>query len=162
MTRRRKIKRPSLDPRFCQIMLDANSLDRIDATQSELVDRFHSCVDRLQLSVIKPQSVEREIGHPNTPKQVRKDMAGIYTISVGLTHDEVQKRAELRKLMIGNSTSNRHVSDADHLFEAAKYGGGYFVTHDRRYHLKSSKIVTLVPSIKIVSLLEIVDICNRL
>jgi hypothetical protein len=48
--------------------------------------------------------------------------------------------------------------DADHLFEAAKYGG-YFITHDQRILKKVGQLGHLLPpSLTVVTLAEFLDI----
>lgn len=59
--------------------------------------------------------------------------------------------------MRGNAASEKHQADADHLFEAEKYGGGYFITHDKRILAKASAILEIAPLITISTLAEFID-----
>ena len=59
---------------------------------------------------------------------------------------------DLRKLLRGNAQSDKHDADAEHLFEASKYGGQFFITHDKRILSKSKAINALVGRIRIVTL----------
>jgi len=104
-------------------------------------------------NIIVAHSVQKELDHPNTPEDIRQlSKAFIYTIEGDLTQEEIERRNEIRMLIQGNAAPGRHKNDADHLFELSKYGGGYFVTTDRRL-LKHSEtlfaryfITTIKPS----------------
>lgn len=104
-------------------------------------------------NIIVAHSVQKELAHPNTPEDIRQlSKAFIYTIEGDLTQDEIERRNEIHMLIQGNAAPGRHKNDADHLFELSKYGGGYFVTTDRRL-LKHSEtlfgryfITTIQPS----------------
>lgn len=144
------------DPRYCHIILDANALDRVDSYRSAEVDEFQRL--SRELTVIKPHGVEAELSHPRTPTRSRQDMDEIFTIPTNLTHDETLQRERLRSWLSGNSNSNKHVADADHLFEATKYGGGYFVTHDQRILRRKSDLQNFAPGLKAVTLTEMVEI----
>ncbi|SFR20253.1 hypothetical protein SAMN04515673_11941 [Poseidonocella sedimentorum] len=65
---------------------------------------------------------------------------------------------KLRMLLRGNAKPGKHEADADHLFEAGKYGGGYFLTHDKRIHKLVDQIKKIIPSISVVTLKEFVEI----
>ncbi|UWQ36656.1 hypothetical protein K3552_14390 [Leisingera aquaemixtae] len=133
------------DPRYCQVALDNNALRRNGATNSGLVDRFHDIEEQLGLSIIKPCGVEAELQHPNTPHAAKVDMGGIFSIATQLTDEETKARDRLRALLRGNAMSGKHQADADHLFEAEKYGGGYFITHDNRLHRTKREISDILP-----------------
>lgn len=149
------------DPRYCNITLDANSLRIKDKTSSALVDEFQRYTEILKLSVIIPHGVQREIGNPNTPKQAQQDMDEIYSDETNLTSEEQERLRKLEELMTGNAQSQKHIADANHLFEASKYVGGYFVTHDKRILKKQSELSELAPGLNVVTLQEIVEICKR-
>lgn len=130
--RRRRRAHPR-DPRFCHVLVDANALDRVDASSSVLVDEFLSMVTALNLSVIKPGGVQVEIQNPGTPQQVRNDLDGIFTVKTSLSTYELKKRDAIRALMTGNAKSNRHIADADHIFEVSKYGWGILLHTTREF-----------------------------
>jgi len=84
-------------------------------------------------NVIVAHSVQKELDHPNTPDDVKRmGNALVYTIETELSPELLRKRDEIRTLIQGNSKPGQHKSDADHIFELYKYGGGYFVTTDAR------------------------------
>jgi hypothetical protein len=55
----------------------------------------------------------------------------IYTAPVTLTTDEQRRREDVVALLRGNATSDRHLDDAHHIFEASKYGGDFLTTDHR-------------------------------
>ena len=84
-------------------------------------------------NVIVAHSVQKELDHPNTPDDVKRmGSALVYTIETELSPELLRKKDEIRTLIQGNANPGQHKSDADHLFELYKYGGGYFVTTDAR------------------------------
>ncbi len=78
-------------------------------------------------------TVQQELDHPNTPSDVRKlSRQLIFTNETSLNPEQFQRRDELRALLRGNAKTERHQADADHIFDLAEYGGGYFITTDNR------------------------------
>ena len=78
-------------------------------------------------------SVGKEIDHPNTPPDVKRQARQfIFTNAASLTAEQSQRRSEIRKLLQGNAAPQKHQSDADHLFDLEMHGGGYFITTDPR------------------------------
>lgn len=149
------------DPRYCNFFLDANSLDRKNQCQSDTVDRFLRICRQLDINPTKSYGVQTEIQHSRTPDAVRMDMNGIYTIKTSLTQNENPMKSRIRILMTGNAKTDKHTADADHLFEAQKYGGGFFITHDDRIRTKQREIQnTLECALRIVTLLEFVEFCE--
>lgn len=77
-------------------------------------------------------SNQREVDHPNTPPWVKqRALQMVFTIPVSLTPDEENVKSRIHDLLRGNAMSEKHKDDAEHLFEASKYGR-YFVTTDQR------------------------------
>jgi membrane peptidoglycan carboxypeptidase len=70
-----------------------------------------------------------------------------------------RERRRVELLLQGNAKPGKHISDARHLFEAGKYGGGYFVTNDQRILDKRVELAdALPPSLNIVTLKQLLDI----
>ena len=67
-----------------------------------------------------------------------------------LTEGELESHRRVREMVQGDAEPGRHYSDAYHVVESAKYGGGYFVTRDRRPLRKSTELETIL-QIKVVS-----------
>jgi hypothetical protein len=118
-----------LDPRFGCVFLDANALDRDETLSSRLLDLAESEKIKLQI----PKRVLNEIRSIRTPERTRAAMLDqIFTEPVALTFDEEAKLDSARRLFRGDALSDKHDADADHVFEADKYGARYFITHDNR------------------------------
>ena len=152
-----------VDPRIYNIHLDANAVDRDGSTHDALVDRFETLRDAGELNVVVPGSVRREVANPRTPANVRAAfMPGIYTLPVNRTGPELTTPAKIRALLRGKAQSGKHDADAEHLFEASKYGGGYFITHDRRILNKREELAPLIgPALTILTLEDFLAVYAR-
>jgi hypothetical protein len=151
-----------LDPRICNIFADANAVDKPagDVDRARDVDRLLQLWGGENIRVLLPRGVLVEIQNPKTPQAVRDaTMGAIFTLSVGLTADEQRTRATIRAELQGNALSAKHAADADHLAEAAKYGGGYFITHDERVLKRSGRLRDVLgPTLQVVTLAEFLTI----
>jgi len=88
-----------------------------------------------------PQLVAKEIEHPNTPSAVKRRATDfIYTIETSRNEIESNNAKVLTELFRGNSSDDRHDNDSDHIFETIKYGGGYFITEDKRIQNRCKNI----------------------
>jgi predicted nucleic acid-binding protein len=155
--------REVLDPRRCNVMIDANALDRTGGARNQLVDRILHLKSARKINIVVPGSVHAEVQHPHTPQEVQRSvLPGIYTLPVERTGPENDVLRKVRALLQGNAVSGRHDADGLHLFEASKYGGGYFITHDKRLLKKRSELDTLLgPALRIVRLSEFLAIYDE-
>jgi hypothetical protein len=150
------------DPRYGIIHLDANALEPPDPADRELVPEFLGLRDDEVLSVVNPHGVQREVDDPHTPNSTVMRMEGIYTIQTNHMPEEQIVRSRLQELMRGGAAVGRHAADAEHIFEAWKYGGIYFITHDKRIIKKKGEIArTLGSRPAIVTLREFIEICRH-
>jgi hypothetical protein len=148
--------RRGFDPRKCHVSIDANALDRT-VERAKLVDRLLALHDSGCIKLIIPKGVRVELSNPRTPLDVRTATEGkIFTINVGLNASELAQKRQLTLALRGNANSNKHAPDADHLFEATKYGG-YFITEDKRI-LKKAGGFKLSSSLQVVTLTEFLKI----
>jgi len=77
-------------------------------------------------------STQKEVAHPNTPLWVRQQAGGlIFSVNVQLTDNEHQVLADIEAILTGNGKIENIQQDAQHVFEAQKYGS-YFITTDNR------------------------------
>jgi hypothetical protein len=145
-----------LDPRRCNIAIDNNALDRNGTARDALIDQLLERERSGQIRLVVPQGVRRESQHPRTPPSVGAEMgAKIFTLPVGRTAGELEQLRRVQAILQGNAKPGRHSADADHLFEAAKYGG-YFVTNDRRMLDKRGELAEILPpSLNIVTIEEL-------
>jgi hypothetical protein len=85
-------------------------------------------------------STQKEINHPNTPAWVKHEALNlIYTLPIQLTEGEVLKLREIETILAGNGKLENIIQDAQHIFEAQKYGS-YFITTDFRILERAHKL----------------------
>lgn len=145
-----------LDPRICNIAIDANT---IDGDGTGLVDRFLKLMSAGTINVVLPKGVRGEILNPRTPSEVQDAaLPQIFTLPVGLNPAEAHQKQIIAVVLQGNAKQGKHAADADHLFEAAKYCG-YFVTNDIRILNRSAGLSeVLPPSLSVVTLADFLEI----
>jgi hypothetical protein len=152
-----------LDPRICNITLDANAVDRDGGPRDVLVDRLLGLRQAGEINFVVPGSVRTEVQHPNTPHDVKNVvLRENFSLPVGRTAAEHDTLRKVRAVLQGNAALGRHDADAHHLCEASKYGGGYFITHDRRMLNKRIELRPLLgPALCIVTLAEFLDLYDQ-
>jgi len=150
-----------LDPRICNVAIDAAALDGGSATPA-MMNRLLALADDGEIQLIVPRGVRQEIFHPRTPVAVRDAvLPRIFTLTTGLTDNEFCVRREIRLALQGNAKPGAHDADADHLAEAAKYGG-YFITNDERILRKSGELASLLPpTLTVVTLVGFLAIYDQ-
>ena len=148
-----------LDPRSCNVAIDANALNRDGSGHDALVDCLLKLSSARAINLIVPQDVRLEILDRQTPTHIKKaTRSTIFTIPVGLTDDERRRLHLIEATLQGNARSGRHAADARHLFEAAKYCG-YFITHDQRILKRAGNLRTVLPpSLSVVTLRRFLEI----
>ena len=140
-----------IDPQIHNNFIDANVPDRLDDGHDEAVDEMLTLAEQGSITLMLTHSVKTEIGNPNTPSDVKQRTLGlIFTEPVSLTNNELELHKQVREMVQGNAKPGRHDRDAFHVVEAAKYGGGYFVTRDQRLLGKRGELSGLL-DIEIVS-----------
>lgn len=88
-------------------------------------------------------STQKETDHPNTPAWVKQEAnLFIFTNKVQLTDEEIKQKEKILNVLTGNGNPARMRSDAEHVFEASKYGS-YFVTVDERILKKQIELQNL-------------------
>ena len=149
-----------LDPRICNVAIDANSLDRSeDEAHASSVNRFLALYEAEKIKIVVPKGVRLEFQHPHTPDHVKAaGLPKIFTLQVGLNSEERQERRNIELELQGNARPGKHAADADHLFEAAKYCA-YFITYDRRILDRTGKLRDILPpSLNILTLSKFLEI----
>jgi hypothetical protein len=150
--------RKPLDPRICNIAVDANTLNRNG--NNELVDRFEELAQDGKIKIVLAGGVRKEIRHPRAP-QAKKDalLPQIFNLRPGLTPSQKQNRDAVRNYLQGNAKPGKHDADASHLSEAAETGCAFFITNDGRMLRKRERLASLLPpSLIIVNLQEFLEI----
>ena len=134
--------RGKIDPRICNIAVDANVYDTDGTTRDLLVARFRR-LSQLggPLSVVVSGGVREEARHPGTPGHVRDDVMGkIYNLRPAPNTEQRSVRRAVRAVLQGNAQPGKHAADASHLCEAAETGCAYFITEDKRVLAKRQKL----------------------
>lgn len=167
-TMRRRIafgtSRQPLDPKICNIGLDANALDRAGTDRrGRLTARFRALASNGTLTFVLSAGVRTEAQHPRTPADVRDAMLPqIFNLRPALNSAQRADRARVLAILQGNARAGKHAADASHISEAAETGCGYFITHDQRILDKRGELyAVLPPTLNIVSLEEFFCILNR-
>ena len=132
------------DPRRTNTFLDSCAFDPKYHPEEEAAQRIRSLRRETTISILVAHSNQKEIEHPNTPADVKAEAADMnYTIETSLTPDELARRTKIHVALTGDGNPEKYAADAQHLFEAGKYGGGYFVTTDGRTLARKSELQTL-------------------
>jgi hypothetical protein len=123
-----------IDSRIHNDFLNANFCnDTANSVEGSAMSEILDLAQRGEPSLVLPFSVKAELEHPNTPPEIKRAASGmIHILRVELTPNELAIRSKLLILIQGNAKPGKHHGDVFHLFEAEKYGGGYFITKDRR------------------------------
>jgi hypothetical protein len=154
-------RRP-LDPRLSNITIDNNALDKNGTARDALIDRLMTLQQSGEVNIVVPRGVRSEALHPYTPSDVRQNIGSqIFAIQTALTAPEREQLRKVETVLQGNAQPAKHKADANHLFEAGKYGGGYFITNDGRILDKRdelSEASALPPTLSIVTLEEFFEI----
>lgn len=125
-----------LNPKLTHTMIDANFLDLMDQQ-----DPIAMQIDASECVLTLPHSVRSELENPSTPKSVRRLASRyLFSVEVNLTPPEQAKLKVITSHIRGNAESEKHDSDAFHIFEASKYGCRYFITCDQRLTKKANEI----------------------
>lgn len=126
------ISRNVLDPRYANSFLDSCAFDPKYAPEDDAARQIRKLGDEGVVSVLLTHSNQKEIDHPNTPADVKREAgAMIFTLPTALTPDEHRRRSAIHSILTGKGKPEKYEADAFHVFEAGKYGG-YFITTDQR------------------------------
>ncbi|MBK9160294.1 MAG: hypothetical protein IPM27_01785 [Nitrosomonadales bacterium] len=135
------------DPRRTNSFLDTCAFDPKYAPEDEAAREIHRIAKEGSISVLLAHSNQKEIEHPNTPEDVKREARSmIYTVETALTSGERTQKAEIHRILTGNGKPEKYAADATHVFEAGKYIG-YFITADRRVLDKRDELREVSPAI---------------
>lgn len=122
----------ALNPYFANIFIDSCAFDPKYEPESSSAEEIFRRHEKKEISLVIAHSTIKEAEHPNTPKHVKETALGqIFTIETNLPPQERLKKREIWDVLSGNGKPEKMKQDAEHVFEAHKYGG-YFVTTDER------------------------------
>lgn len=154
------MRRP-INPAFANIFIDSCAFDPKYSPEDQAsadIFRIHKQVPQ-QLKLTIAHSTQKEVDHPNTPAWVKRTADGILlSIEVGLNDEEQSRKALILSILTGNGNPDNYKQDAEHVFEASKYGP-YFITTDDRILRKSRELATVCAAVivKPSKMLEIIQ-----
>jgi hypothetical protein len=135
-----------LDPRICNIGLDASALDLDGTTKDGLTGRFRELIATGALNVVVAGGVRGEVQHPKTPDHVKDGvLPRIFNLRPGLNPAQQSDRRRVAAILQGNAKPETHAADASHPSEAAETGRGYFITHDKRILSRRGELAGALP-----------------
>jgi hypothetical protein len=121
-----------IDPRRVNNFLDTCAFDPKYAPEDVAARRMRALHQAGEVHLILAHSNQKEVAHPNTPADVKKDAIDMnHTLKTGLTSSEVNQRTRIHAILTGNGKPENTAADAAHVFEAGKYGA-HFITTDAR------------------------------
>ena len=121
-----------LNPFYVNIIIDSCAFDPKYQPESICAEGIFKLYEQEEINLIVAHSTMKEIEHPNTPTKVKAAAPGmVYTLKTNLTAGEILIKKTILDLLTGNGNPKKMEQDANHIFEAHKYGG-YFVTTDER------------------------------
>lgn len=136
----------NLDPRRANNFLDSCAFDPKYAPESDAAEEIRRIADDPGLSLLVTCSNRKEIEHPNTPADVKREARALnYTIENHITHAELTRKAAVLRVLTGNGNPENYAADAAHLFEAGRYFG-YFITTDRHILDKRNELRDVCPA----------------
>ena len=135
-----------MDPRRSKNFLDSCAFDPKYAPEDEAARQIRDLGSNDVVSLLLAHSNQKEIEHPNTPQDVKREAQGmIYTLETSLTQEELKRRVDIHSILTGNGKPEKYKADATHVFEAGKYMG-YFITTDQRIIGKRQELSRVCPA----------------
>jgi hypothetical protein len=128
------VARRNINPRETNIFIDSCAFDPKYSPEQEASEKLFklSEEEKNKINLIVAHSNKKELEHPNTPAWVTKEaQSRIYTIPTNLTEDERKIKDGILKILAGEGKPENMRQDAEHVYEAVKYGS-YFVTTDNQ------------------------------
>ncbi len=149
-----------INPKITNVFLDSCAFDPKYQPEDSASSELYQMYERAELILHIAHSNQKEIEHPNTPQWVKKEAnTFIFTRKVQLTLQEKQRKNAILKVLAGKGKLERMRADAEHIFEASKYGS-YFVTTDSRILKKKDELhqicgVTILKPSEIVEIIKL-------
>lgn len=135
-----------LDPRRKNNFLDSCAFDPKYSPEHEAAQSIRTLGSEGKVNLILTHSNQKEIDHPNTPADVKREAAGmIYTIETVLIPEQEARKARIHKILTGNGNPEKYAADAAHVFEAGNYVG-FFITTDERILGKRDELRQVSPA----------------
>ena len=151
-------------PRWVNIFVDSCAFDPKYSPEDKASTELFELSKAGKISLIVAHSNQKEIDHPNTPAWVKREaQSRIYTLETSLTDGERRIKGLILDILTGNGKPEKMRQDADHVYEASKYGS-YFVTTDVRILKNEKELFELctVTILKPSKMLEIYKQCENI
>jgi hypothetical protein len=133
-----------ISPWATNSMLDSCAFDPKYSPEHECALELHRLFSENDLPLLIAHSTKKELEHPNTPRWVKAEAAArINSLKTTRTAGELSQLKQIHTILTGNGRPEKYLQDAEHVFEANKYGS-YFVTTDRRILVKSEDLSEVV------------------
>ena len=134
-----------IDPLHFNNFVDANILDEVADGEDAAVNEIVRLAQSDAITLLLPYSVQDELRNPNTPNHVRRAATIFqFSVEVQLTTEERRRYIDFVAVVKGNAEAKNIAPDLIHVCEAAKYGGGYFITRDKRLLARSDTIANIL------------------
>ena len=132
-----------MNPWISNTFIDSCAFDPKYSPEDESSREIFRLYAEEQLGLVIAHSNLKELEHPSTPDWVKAEArASIYTIKTDRTPNELTLLNAIHAQITGNGKPEQMRSDAEHLYEATKYGS-YFVTTDKRLLRHTSELLKL-------------------
>jgi len=132
-----------VDPRRVGNFLDSCAFDPKYSPENEAARTILDLGASGEINLLVAHSTQKELDHPNTPADVKREAVGMqYTLNTSKTIREVEQRSQIHAILTGDGSPENYAADAEHVFEAGKYGG-CFITADRRILTKRRELSSI-------------------
>jgi len=132
-----------INPLKANVFLDSCAFDPKYHPEDTVSMALYDLYEQGDMVLHIAHSTQKEIEHPNTPLWVKEQAhMFIFTYKVQLTEEEIRRKEAILNILAGNGNPDRVRDDAEHVFEASKYGP-YFVTTDTRILKKQAELQQL-------------------
>jgi hypothetical protein len=116
------------DPSCTNIFIDSCAFDPNYEPETTAANYLKSLYESGKINLLIAHSTAKELEHPNVPTLIKREAQGrIRSFEVTLTEGEIRLKQRILETLTGNGKPENMLQDAEHIFEAQKYGS-YFVT----------------------------------
>lgn len=113
------------------IFIDSCAFDPNYEPETTAANHLKLLYESGKLNLLIAHSTAKELKHQNVPTDVRREAQGrVRSLEVSLTESEIKLKRKILETLTGNGKPENMQQDAEHIFEAQKYGS-YFVTVDK-------------------------------
>ncbi len=149
----------NIDPIRNNILLDTCAFDPKYSPEDKASRELFELSKNGKITLVLAHSNQKEISHPNTPSWVKQEAQRvIYTLPTPLIEEERNLKEKILSILTGAGKKKNMLEDADHIFEASKYGP-FFVTTDKGILKRRDEIRNLC-NVEILLPSQILNIIN--